>query len=311
LEANRNSAIFKDSVFNFKNKQSLQNLEDERTIERRDKEIQINRLNIQTREKQKWYFIGGICLLLVIAGLIFFQSRVRKRNNIRLQKLNSELDHANKVKARFFSILNHDLRGPVANLIHFLHLQKDSPEMLTEEIKIRMENKTISSAENLLESMEDMLLWSKDQMENFNPEPKNIAIDTLFDDIKKRFTSTENVEISFESPHNMILFTDKNYVKTILRNLTGHAIKALQETQNGAIILKGWQQDGNNYISVSDNGPSGTREQFRALYDDKEVVGIKTGLGLHLIRDLAKAINCKIDVQTTPRHGTVFILLFQ
>jgi signal transduction histidine kinase len=75
--------------------------------------------------------------------------------------------------------------------------------------------------------------------------------------------------------------------------------------------LKGWQQDGNNYISVSDNGPSGTREQFRALYDDKEVVGIKTGLGLHLIRDLAKAINCKIDVQTTPRHGTVFILLFQ
>ncbi len=48
--------------------------------------------------------------------------------------------------------------------------------------------------------------------------------------------------------------------------------------------------------------------QFKALYDENEVVGIKTGLGLHLIRDLAKAINCKILVENNNTTGTRFTL---
>ncbi|MBL0012981.1 MAG: hypothetical protein IPP30_04250 [Flavobacterium sp.] len=36
------------------------------------------------------------------------------------------------------------------------------------------------------------------------------------------------------------------------------------------------------------------------------VVGIQSGLGLHLIRDLAKAIDCKIDVDSRPNQGTTF-----
>ena len=57
-----------------------------------------------------------------------------------------------------------------------------------------------------------------------------------------------------------------------------------------------WQENGNSFLSITDNGPGASSEQFKALYDEKEVIGIKTGLGLHLIRDLAKAINCKILV---------------
>jgi len=310
LEAHTQFSAYKDSVFNFKNKQSLQNLEDERTIDLRDKEIQINRLTIESKEKQKWFYLFGIALLLGFGALIVRQSQNRKKTNEKLQLLNTELDNANKTKARFFSILNHDLRSPVASLISFLHLQKDSPEMLDSETKKRMENKTISSAENLLESMEDILLWSKGQMENFNPEPTKIAIETLFDDIRKHFSSIENVKIYFENPDDLKLFTDENYVKTILRNLAGNAIKALEQTQNAAVVLKAWKEDSQNYISVSDNGPGGTQEQFRALYDENEVVGIQTGLGLHLIRDLAKAINCKIDVASNPGNGTIFTLKF-
>ena len=49
-------------------------------------------------------------------------------------------------------------------------------------------------------------------------------------------------------------------------------------------------------------------EEFKALYDEKEVVGIKTGLGLHLIRDLAKAINCEIKVDSKVNEGTIITL---
>jgi len=300
---------YKDSVFNEDSKETIKNLEDKRAIELRDKEIQLNKVTLESKEKQKWFYIFGILLFAIIGILLFYQSKNRKKSNEKLQLLNSELDQANKVKARFFSILNHDLRSPVSSLIQFLHLKKDSPELLTEESRIRMENKTISSAENLLESMEDLLLWSKGQMENFKPQFKKTAVSGIFEDLNRHFSSTENIRIYFENPENLSLHTDENYLKTILRNLTGNAIRALEKTPNATITLKAFSQNDQNYISVSDNGPGGTQQQFRALYDEKEVVGIKTGLGLHLIRDLAKSINSTITVDTTPGNGTIFTLL--
>ena len=98
--------------------------------------------------------------------------------------------------------------------------------------------------------------------------------------------------------------------------MTGNAIKALEtatdlniaKTPN--IIWKAWKDNNHNYLSISDNGSGGSQDQFKALYDDTEVVGIKTGLGLHLIRDLATAINCEIAVESQKNIGTIFTLKF-
>jgi signal transduction histidine kinase/Tfp pilus assembly protein PilF len=307
LEFFRQSKVYNDSVFNSDNKETIKNLEDKREIELRDKQIKLNKITLESKERQQWLYISGIGFLLIIAGLVLLQSRNRKKNNQKLQALNSELDEANKVKTRFFSILNHDLRSPVSNLISFLHLQKESPELLDEESKKRMETKTITSAENLLDSMEDLLLWSKGQMQNFRPQPAKIAARLIFEDLEKHF-SAENISLVFENDESLVLFADENYVKTILRNLIGNAIKALRNTENPTIIVKAFTKNGVSTISVADNGPGGTQEDFRALYDEKEVVGIKTGLGLHLIRDLSKAIGCTISVESESGKGTVFTL---
>lgn len=275
---------------------------------KKEQQIAIKNIQIKNADRQKWYFIGGILLLGVIGSLLFYQSRNRKKNNLKLQLLNQELDEANKTKTRFFSILNHDLRGPVSNLIHFLHLQKESPELLDAESKKRMEAKTISGAENLLSSMEDMLLWSKGQMENFKPQFKKVMVNAVFEDTAKHFSSEEKVSLVFENHDNIQIRTDENYLKTILRNLTGNAIKALAKTENPTIVWKAYVQDGQTSLSITDNGPGASQQQFRALYDDTEVVGIKTGLGLHLIRDLASAINCEILVDSNPQQGTTITL---
>ncbi|MBA3681621.1 MAG: tetratricopeptide repeat-containing sensor histidine kinase [Bacteroidetes bacterium] len=310
LEFFSTSTQYHDSIFNLKNKQSLQNIEDERTIELRDSEIKLNKLELEAKEKQKWLFILGLILFAFIGILLFYQSRNRKKNNEKLKLLNDQLEQANKIKMRFFSILNHDLRGPVANIIHFLHLQKESPELLDIESKARLYNQTISGAEHLLNSMEDILLWSKGQMENFSPQPKKTQVNLLFEEINNHFSSTEKIKLLFENPQNLEIDTDPDYLKTIMRNLTSNAIKALEKTENARIIWKAWQENKVNYLSVTDNGPGGSIENFKALYDENEVVGIKTGLGLHLIRDLAKAIKCKISIENDIKQGTKFILTF-
>lgn len=288
-----------------------QNKNKQQEIKTLSAENTIKNLQITDANKQRWFYIFGIILLGIIGLLLFNQSRNHKKTNQKLQVLNSELDQANKTKARFFSILNHDLRSPVSNLIHFLHLQKENPELLDEESKKRMENKTISGAENLLNSMEDILLWSKGQMENFKPQPKNIAVNSIFEDTRKHFSSVENIAITYENAGNIELSTDENYLKTIIRNLTSNAIKALEKTPNATIIWKSWEEKNQQFLSITDNGPGGTQGQFKALYDEKEVVGIKTGLGLHLIRDLAKAIDCEITVKTDKENGTTFVLSFK
>ena len=147
-------------------------------------------------------------------------------------------------------------------------------------------------------------------MENFKPQFHPFSIAGLFEETQKHFSSIENIEISFEDPENIILNTDENYLKTIIRNLTGNAIKALDKTSNGKIIWKAWQENNQTYLSITDNGPGGTQEKFKALYDDSEVIGIKSGLGLHLIRDLATAINAKIEVVSKPESGTTFTIMF-
>ncbi|MGC4042022.1 MAG: tetratricopeptide repeat protein [Flavobacterium sp.] len=308
LEAYELSKSYNDSVYNEDNKETIKNLEDKRTIEIKEKQLRINQLQLQAKEKQKWLYLFGIGLMGLIGGLLFYQSRSRKKTNEKLQLLNLELDQSNKIKTRFFSILNHDLRSPVANLIHFLHLQKNHLDLLDEESRNRMQSKTIAGAEDLLSSMEDILLWSKGQMENFKPEHKNVSVDQLFEDTKKVFSGYHGIRFEYHNPDKIEILTDENYLKTIVRNLTSNAINAFSATTNPTIIWKAWQENGKSYLSITDNGPGATLEQFKALYDDKEVIGIKTGLGLHLIRDLAKTIDCKITVNSTLNEGTTFEL---
>jgi signal transduction histidine kinase len=305
----------KDSIFKIKTLENTEDLLRKYQTEKKEQEIKalsiqnkLKNLQLDTANKQKYYFIGGLLLLAIIGSLLYYQSRNRKKTNEKLQILNQNLDQANKAKTRFFSILNHDLRGPVANLVFFLQLQKESPEMLDEESTKRMQDKTISGAENLLNSMEDILQWSKSQMENFKPQPKIVSISNLFEDTKSHFASEEKVKIEFENKANIQINTDENYLKTVIRNLTGNAIKALNEIENPTIMWKAWQENEKSFLSISDNGNGASDQQFKALYDDKEVVGINSGFGLHLIRDLAKAIDCEIIVDSTIGVGTTFVL---
>jgi signal transduction histidine kinase len=301
-------AAIKDSIFSEKSKQTIKNLEDQRTIELKNKQIEINKITLDNQEKQKWFYVTGIGLLCIVGGLLFYQSRNRKKTNQKLQSLNFDLDQANKTKIQFLSILNHDLRSPVYNFIHFMQLQKESPELLDKETKNDIETKTISSAENLLASMEDLLLWSKGQMDNFKPQPKTISVQSLFDDTKNHFASEEKMQILFENPNNIQIVTDENFLKTIVRNLTGNAIKALDNRPNATIVWRAYMLESKTYLSITDNGSGANQDQLKALYDDTEVVGIKTGLGLHLIRDLAKAIDCDIKVDSKEGLGTTFVL---
>ena len=299
-----------DSLFSQENKNAIAGLEGKREIELRDKQIELNKLAFQSQKKLRIGLLIGLGLVTAIGALLYWQSQTRKRTNITLLHLNSELDEANKIKARFFAILSHDLRSPVSNLINFLHLQKEAPELMSGEIAEGHQKRITESAEALLENMESMLLWSKGQMENFRPQTRSIEVSELFGYIQRFFAGTSNVTISFSNPEDLTVVTDEDYLKTIMQNLTSNAVKATKKTNDAKILWEAKLENAQIILTISDNGPGASAEQLNALYTDDTVIGIKTGLGLHLIRDLAKAIACRISVKSNPDEGMKFQLVF-
>jgi len=301
-----------EKIFSQENKNKIATVENQKIIALKNQEIQFKN---QEKQNQKIYFSSIILLLLIIGSWLVIQNRNRKKTNEKLVEFNlaldaknHELDKANKNKALFFSILNHDLRSPVSNLIDFLHLQKSSPDLLDEQTKNEIEKSTLASAENLLHSMEDILVWSKSQMENFKPQPNLLEINQIFEELKNYFLSEKNIQIIFENPQNIQLKTDENYLKTIMRNLTANAIKATKQVKSPVIVWKAWQEMETVFVSISDNGIGAVVNEFEVLRDKNKISNIQSGLGLHLIRDLAKAINCNIFVDSKINLGTKITL---
>ncbi len=321
--------LLHDSVFSQENKNKMAGIDEKYQVELRDTQITAKNETLAAQARQRWLLIAGIVLLAVIGLLLYRQNRIRKKTNTTLLVLNNELDEANEIKLKFMGILNHDLRAPVANLINFLHLQKEAPDLIEPGAAEVYAAKMRTQAENLLLTMEDLLAWSKGQMKNFTPNRQEIPVNLLFQDIRNHFSTatapagtdgaaavpgtaanagTPNIEFRFEAPESLLLHTDEHYMKTIMRNLTGNAIKALVATPHAVIVWKAWEKDGKQYLSLTDNGPGATDQQLQALYDGSLPVGIKSGLGLHLVRDLARAISCAVTVQSAPGKGTEFQL---
>jgi signal transduction histidine kinase len=310
LESFKHYSGINDSIYSQDTKNKMAAIESQRAIDLKNKEIENEKLQISNQHKRMWLLASVIAFLAIIAGLIFYQSNLRKKTNTQLLTLNNELDEANKVKAKFFGILGHDLRSPVANLINYMQLQKRKPGLMSEVQMADRENRITDSARSLLETMEAMLLWSKGQMEHFKPDMADVPVSRLFEYLQNFFTETSQVAFSYINDRNVMVHTDENYLKCIMLNLTANAVKALSQIPDASVDWKAYTDQQHVLLSITDNGSGADESKLQALYDETTSSGGKNGLGLHIIRDLAKSIGCKITLQKDLGKGTTFVLSF-
>jgi signal transduction histidine kinase len=305
-----------DSIFSQDNKNQIAGLEAKHTVALKDAELTLSQVRLADQRKTTLILITGLGCLAIFGGLLYWQSRSRKKANAALQRANlelgaanRELEEANQVKARFFGILSHDLRGPVAHLLHFLEIQKEAPHLLAGDRQESQRQQITQSAENLLNTMEEMLLWSKQQMQSFRPSPKRTSVGELFDYLQKFFSEPGPVSLMFRASGDLTVFTDENYLRVIMQNLTSNAIKALKDRPDAIIEWNAKHEGNNTVLSIADNGPGLSAEHAEALYDDSVAENGRDGFGLHMVRDLAKAISCQLDVSSMPGKGTIFSLI--
>ena len=180
--------------------------------------------------------------------------------------------------------------------------------MLNEVQMADRESKISGSVKSLLDTMEAMLLWSKGQMEHFKPDITGVPVTSLFEYLRNFFADTNDVRFIFYDKDDLAVQTDENYLKCIMVNLTANAVKAVRQIPQAAVTWNARKDQTNILLSISDNGVGMGDHQLKALYDATASSGAKQGLGLHIIRDLARSIGCKITLQQDSKTGTTFVL---
>lgn len=270
--------------------------------------------------RQKLFLILVIVILLISALIIFFmyKSNIQKKKNnelllaknIEIEEKAHKLEQANSIKSRLFSILSHDLRGPLSSLSGVISLiemnvsSKKAMESLLPEVDKRFKY-TSTLLNNLLE-------WSHSQMEGYKVEPSHFDILEIFREKKSLLNiKLEEKELVFNaSEKNYIVNADRHMIELVVQNLVANAIKYCH--RNGEITVEVIDKNGEALVSITDTGIGITEDKISEIfsnnfYSTKGTENEKgTGLGLMLCRDFIGRNNGKIWVESEEGKGSTF-----
>lgn len=283
--------------FSQESKNKLAAVEKEIEAERYENEIQKKESELKGQRDQLKLFLIALVLLIVIAVLLVFYSNARKRAGKKLAILNKDLEKANELKNKMLGILNHDLRKPVAILIEYLKFSRELPDAISPEEKEQVEQKSLEMTEELMQSMEELLAWSKSQMSHFKPEFQDVEVADLFKAIDLIPHAKGIVEI--QSQPGTTLHTDPMYMKTIIRNLTSNAMKVALETEQPLVRWTVETFASTVRLSIENNGKILSDAQKNILLRGADTNTLSAGLGLQIVHDMAKDIRCTIVVENT------------
>jgi signal transduction histidine kinase len=279
-------------------------------------QIKLKNLEINEAKKQRIWLISGLSLLLFVAVLLFIIYSSKKKTadildkkNTQLDIINEQLNSANQTMAKLFSIVSHDLRSPISQLFTFLRIQQVSPSQISEEEKIIHQKKLLVSANTLLATMEDLLLWSKSQLEHFELDIEEINIDQLFEEsiaLMQNQAEAKNLEIKIGNLAFNKLKSDQNLLVIVLRNLLQNAIN--NAYNNTSILLNaGINEEKKPYISIVNKGDIIPQEKIDELLSGQHVKSKASGYGLVIVKELLQKIDSSLKITSYNELTTVQI----
>jgi len=290
------------------------------------KNVMLKRMRGVTKERVPVYFhdeIGSIAMSLnEMLDQLEKESVMRGQVESRLRESESKLLELNSNKDKFFSIIAHDLKSPFSAILGFSKLLQEEYDTTTAEQHLMFIRRIVDGLSNVYKLLENLLEWSRIQLGGIEFHPERVDIGLLayeiIHDIKLNLEK-KRIQWKIEIPENITVFTDKNILKTILRNLVFNALKFSPPGKTIRICTipaseTGNVPDGFIGIAVVDYG-MGIAESdlghlfkinsgFRRLGTSNET---GTGLGLVLCREFVEIYGGKIWAESEEGNGSTFI----
>ncbi|XDD50683.1 sensor histidine kinase [Leptospira sp. WS92.C1] len=233
-----------------------------------------------------------------------------------LETLNSELTRTNSTKTQLLSILAHDLRTPLIQIISLISLFKNA-EIGAADLYLHLSKLNIQT-HLTIDLIDNTLNWVKANAKNiivtkisFSPNGILHELIQLYNDYLK----TKFIQIEMNLDEGIIIFGDREIFKVIIRNLFVNAIKFSKP--GGKIILGAKKLPEKKYqISVSDAGIGMTPEELKRVFSKESFSSPGTfnetgaGLGIKLCRDFAKLTGAEFWLDSEKQKGTSVNLIF-
>lgn len=229
-----------------------------------------------------------------------------------LESQRDELKKINDQKDRFFAIVAHDLRSPFNGLLGFSEILSNSAENMDRADIVKYATYTHRAADAAYKLLEDLLDWSRLQLDRMGYEPELVDLEELINSNQARFQSIADekgvtLQASFEGKSEVS--ADRKLIETILRNLVSNAVKFTPK--GGTVSVDANSGNQNLVISVADTGVGIAKDRIGDLFTLGEKISTLgtegedgTGLGLQLCKELAEKQGGDITVESVEGEGT-------
>lgn len=232
-----------------------------------------------------------------------------------IKKAEIALKEANSLKDQIFSIIAHDLRGPIGTInqmISFITKDQNSIDNETRDELMTSLKDTSQETYNLLENLLD---WAKSQRQ-IAYKPEKILLKSTADiaiALLSGMASPKSINITNLIDESITALADPYMINTVFRNLLSNAIKFTPK--NGSIRILAIGDSSNVTIKFIDSGIGIPKNKISSLFENSSNYSTPgtnnekgTGLGLKLVKRLISQNNGTISVESEQGKGTTFTI---
>lgn len=236
---------------------------------------------------------------------------IQKQNDMIAQQ-NKQLSETIQLKNKMFSVVAHDLRSPVVNILYMLNLLKEK------EYREKYEtfaNTSIEYAQRVISLLENMLVWGRGQEDKikYAPEKRDLA-DLILTNLSifKEPADKKDISVNFTQVGSSFAYVDKDLIDIIIRNILSNAVKFTPRGGRISILLKDKVNEGSGLLlKICDNGLGIPEDKRRKLFSEDEIISTPgtenekgTGLGLKLVYELVNINKGSIEIESRLGEGT-------
>ncbi len=262
-------------------------------------------------------FVGHYCPVLnggpEIKGFRVFMEEVTLIRELKeaLETAQAELEASYRMRDTIFSVIGHDLRGPVSQINALVYLMRERPDFLTPDRVGTYANELERANGLLTQALENLLEWARIHRSGLQARATVFVAETLIRDaidmLRVDF-ERKGVKVDYTGNVALTLETDRSMFAFIVRNLLANAIKF---TPAGGRITVAQKYDAEAYcVAVSDTGVGMPSYRLAALRAREHVTTPGTGgergvgLGLAVCCEFALAMGGQLAYESEEGKGT-------
>ena len=221
-------------------------------------------------------------------------------------------EDADRSKGRFLAAASHDLRQPMQSILLFAgalraHVQDEPGRHVLDRLQ-----QGLDTLKDLLDSLLDV---SRLDAGIVAPQIEEFAVADLIGQLAAAYAPIAEAKgVSWQAiPCTGVVRSDRILLGRMLRNLIDNAIRY---TERGRILVDCVQQGTRLRVEVHDTGIGIAPDQQGRIFEEFHQVGNPErdrdqglGLGLAIVRRLAKLLDHPVEIASHPGRGSVFSVI--